>query len=119
MCATSTKSETSLSLAIPTPHIVLAAHMHPQISQPQPPAIQEPTSIRSQSSVHWSRAQSASQASPISFGNGPHNTQAQGLDDLIGVVVADSSNDSNSSGAISLDVVTSIQNHPMVTQAQT
>ncbi|WMV10378.1 hypothetical protein MTR67_003763 [Solanum verrucosum] len=52
-------------------------------------------------------------ASLVSLGTGPHNTQVQGLDNLIGGVVIDSLDNSNSSGAISLDVVTPIRNHPM------
>ncbi|KAH0639057.1 hypothetical protein KY290_036357 [Solanum tuberosum] len=67
VCAVSSKLETSLSLAIPTPHIVPVAHMHPPISQPQPPAIQEPTIAHSPSSVHCSPTKSPSQASPVSL----------------------------------------------------
>ena len=55
--------------------------------------------------MHCSLAQSPSHASHVSLGIGPHNTQVQGLDNLIGVVVVDSSDDTNSSSVISLDVI--------------
>ncbi|KAG5627944.1 hypothetical protein H5410_013162 [Solanum commersonii] len=56
----STKPEKSISLAIPTRHIIPSANMDPPISQPLPPAIQESTSTHSPSSVHCSPAQSPS-----------------------------------------------------------